>query len=427
VAAPRPKGSLPLLASQHLHWVSHQKDPDNPRFNCGAYVHLTGPLRPHVVQAAIAATFAETEAVRVIFHQRGGRPWQRVLDPAFVPLEMVRVSGEEAAVDLMERLLAVPFDLSGGDPPCSHHLMDTGDQTWALFLRYHHIVLDAYGAQRYLLRIAEHYNALLAQVAVAPGRFASLAVLVDEERSYLGSPQARRDEAYWRAVLVPPVPSPGLGARDLPARPRSLSSSVRLPDEVRAGLETLPDRYGVPGPVAVTAATAAHVSRVSGEREVTIGLLAANRTTFAAVKTPADLARELPLRITVLPHAGFGELLRTVSVRMGEALAHQRAPLQHLIRPTALRTYVNLISFGKTPGFAGCRARLHVLSTGPASNFRINCYTEADGRLLLDFEVNPGIYSPEKLTEHQTHVIGLLGTLVSQPEAPLSDAFVPAP
>src|SRR4051794_33099420 len=62
--------SLPLLAAQRQQWVSHHDEPANPRYNCGGYFRLTGQLDRNTLAAAVTAAYSETEALRVVFHER---------------------------------------------------------------------------------------------------------------------------------------------------------------------------------------------------------------------------------------------------------------------------------------------------------------------------------------------------------------------
>ncbi|MFD2419411.1 condensation domain-containing protein [Amycolatopsis pigmentata] len=423
MATPVPGAPLPLLAAQQRQWISHHEDPGNPQYNCGGYYRISGELREEALTAAVAAAYSETEALRVIFHEQDGKPWQTVVEADSVPLSSVELPGEAAAIDWMASALAVPFDLLGGEKVCSHTLVKTGEREWFFFFRYHHIALDAYGAHRYLLRVVQHYNALVTGEPAPPGGFAGLARLVAEEHAYGSSPRAQRDEAYWRRILSTPVSRSGFASRDTLAGPRPLRSVTPVSDKSRAAFLELSARTGVRWPVLVIAVTACRLSFLTGSRDVVIGLLAANRSTLAAVKTPANLANELPLRIDVRSESTFLDLLGQVGERLGEAITHQRVDLGRLPGSPTLRTFVNVIAFGEQHRFTDCASEFRVLATGPASNFRVNCYGDATGDLLLEYEANSNSYDEAQLARHQEGILSLLDELATMPDARLSDVF----
>ncbi|MTD54647.1 condensation domain-containing protein [Amycolatopsis pithecellobii] len=423
MAIPAPDTPLPLLPAQQQQWIAHHEDPANPQYNCGGYFRLTGGLREKALTAAIAAAYSETEALRVIFHEQDGQPWQTVVAAGPVPLSSVDLPDEAAAIDWMKSALAVPFELRGGDQVCSQTLIKTGEREWFLFFRYHHIALDAYGAHRYLLRVAQHYNALVTGEPAPPGGFAGLAQLVAEDDAYASSPRAQRDADYWRHVLSTPVSWSGFASHDLPAGPSPLRSVAPVSDKSRAAFLELSARTGVRWPVLVMAITACRLSVLTDSPDVVIGLLAANRSTLAAVKTPANLASELPLRIDVRSERTFTDLLGQVGERLGEAIRHQRAHLDQVPNSPTLRTFVNVIAFGDQAHFTGCESEFRVLATGPASNFRVNCYGEATRDLLLEYEVNSRLYDEFQLARHQEGMLSSLDQLITTPDTRLSDVL----
>jgi hypothetical protein len=69
---------------------------------------------------------------------------------------------------------------------------------------------------------------------------------------------------------------------------------------------------------------------MAGVEDVVLGLPVAGRTTRAAMTTPAMLANELPLRLTVRPSRTVAELLQQVSELVSQLLRLKRYPLDEL-------------------------------------------------------------------------------------------------
>lgn len=414
---------LPLLAAQRQQWTSHHDDPSNPRYNCGGYFRLTGGIDQVALRAAVTAAYSEADMLRVRLAEVDGHPRQTVVEGGPAPLSSVALPDEQAAVEWMRSALTVPFDLRNGDQMCSHALIEVDSGEEFFFFLYHHIVLDAYGAHQYLARVAQYYNSFVAGTATPKSGFARLEQLVAEERAYRSSARARRDDAYWRDVLATPLPWSALAPQEAPAQPRPLRSVVRVPDRTWSAFQELSAHTGTRWPVVVQAVVACLLSEVTGSADIVIGMLAANRATHAAVKTPTNMANELPLRVDVDMNGTFIDLLDQVARRVGEATTHQRAHLDRQNTPISLRTFANVIAFGEQPRFRGCASEFHVLATGPASNFRVNCYGGLTGDHLLEYEVNPCIYDENALTGHQERLSDLLLDLVSSPDVRLSDTL----
>jgi hypothetical protein len=131
----------------------------------------------------------------------------------------------------------------------------------------------------------------------------------------------------------------------------------------------LATRFRVPWFAVAVAAVLVRLSKVRASDSVLIWFLAANWARAETLRTPANLATELPLRFD-LAGITFSELVRSVARSIGRALAHQGFQPDTLASAMPdsgverMRTYVNIISFSELPQFAGCRSSFHVLSTG---------------------------------------------------------------
>jgi hypothetical protein len=69
------------------------------------------------------------------------------------PISIVdrRDEGEAGAAGWMQAELGRPFDLTQAAAACTHTLIQIGAKDWIFCFRYRHVLLDAYGAYRYLL------------------------------------------------------------------------------------------------------------------------------------------------------------------------------------------------------------------------------------------------------------------------------------
>ncbi|WP_405594699.1 condensation domain-containing protein [Streptomyces sp. NBC_01092] len=416
--------ALPLLAAQRPMWDTRRCDPSDPKDNCGAFFRLTDGIDGDALQAAVSAAYAETEALRVTVRTHAGEPRQVILPAAPVPWTALELPDDDTAVAYMNTALGKAFDLSNGTAPCAHTLIETPDSTYFFFL-YDHITLDAYGAQRYLTRIAQHFDAIVTGSTAPPSGFVPLARLVDEETSYRNSPRAEKDITYWHHLLSRPIPPAGFSPHVQAASPRSARLTVPLPDACRSALPALSAGTGIRWPAILITAVACELSRISTQPEVELVMLLGNRATLNAVKTPTNMAKELPLRIKIAADDTFTDTATRVSGQLAAAVAHQRVPTDRLPTFTA-RTYVNVI-VGNPPRFTDRTSEFHVLATGPASNFRANCSSDVTRVPFLEFEANPQLYPPDSFERLGTGVTELLTRLVTQPDERLSRVLAAVP
>ncbi|GAA3093427.1 non-ribosomal peptide synthetase [Streptosporangium carneum] len=431
-----PVGRLPLSSAQLGVWVAQRLDPASPRYNCGAYLKIDGPVDVGLLRAAVLRAVAETEALRVRFAEDGGRVWQEVEpeDGVWASREPLRVVEADAATQAaaeawMREDLLTPVDLLDG-PLFDHVLFRLAPDSHALYFRYHHILLDGFGQTLYTGRLAEIYTAMAAGRDCGESPFGRLERLIEEDAAYLASERHARDREHWLEAFadLPPFTSPA-GRSAAPATPGPRTTVPLRPESTRA-LLTAARETRTRWSVVLIAAVAAYMQRTSATQDVTLLLPTSARMSRAALSTPAMAANELPLRLQVKPGTTPAELIALTFRRVGETLARQRYRGEDLHRELGLSgggagivgPMVNVISFDRETDFAGTPATVHQLSSGPVKDLSFNVIGTADGhggvRLALDG--NPELYEAADLAGHRDRFIAFLDRFTADLGRPLA-------
>ncbi|MFH9728017.1 condensation domain-containing protein [Streptomyces sp. NPDC017254] len=435
-----------LAAAQYEIWESQRRAPAVPLYECGVALMLTGALDRLALHRAVARALGETETLRTRFRGTPDGPRRALVPPPLPVLTVTDLRHEadpEAVADARIRAdLATVTDLAGQDP-CAHELFLLGPERALLYFRYHHIVLDGFGQYLYLRRLAELYDAFESGRAPTATAAVPLERLAADEAAYLGSPQHREDAAYWHAEhaqyaeyaghlpAAPPGPAVSLTAVLTPRRLAALLGAGRGEGPVPVGHEA----------ATLIAATAVRsYDRYGARTEVVVNLPVTARRSRAELDTPAQLANELPLRLTVDPDAGFSALVRHTAVKIREALRHQR----HRSGGPQDRTegaagappapQVNVMTFGTLPGFGSCRVTCRQHPVGLVADVDLNVYREFPARqeeraapgglppygLRLEFRANSRRYGPDDVSRHRRRFLELLDAVAGRPDLPLA-------
>ncbi|MFB4300559.1 non-ribosomal peptide synthase/polyketide synthase [Actinomadura sp. NTSP31] len=419
----------PASPAQADIWVAQHLDPENPQYNCGVAFAVDGVLDDEVLRAAVDSAVAETEPVRLRF--TGGDDGLRAHgDPdAAFPLRVLEMD-EDGARAWMDRDLGRPVDLTGADAALTHVLFVLPGRRSLFYLRYHHILLDAYGAMLYCRRIAETYSAMRAGTAPAPAAFASAAELAAEARAYQSSARRERDRAYWLESFHEPPRPVSLAGGAASTAAGTLRSTVRLPAPLCEALRGAADELGTRWSVVLIAGVAAYLHRMTSSAQVSLGVPVLARTSTPALATPTMLANELPLRLEVARPDRLTDLVEQVSGRLTQLIKHQRYRSEDLHRDLGLsrRTaklsgpVVNIMSFGMGLAFGEHLATAEVLSTGPVQDLSLNAYAEpGDSEIRLEFEAEAARYTEAELEHHGTRLVGFLTTLLGSPGEPIRE------
>lgn len=420
--------SLPVSAAQQGVWIAQQLDPANARYNCAGYLDIDGAIDVAILDAAVRQAVQETQALRVSFSECGNELRQSIRDTPQHVLTAVDVSGEPhpaaCAAAWMQRDLALPADF-GGAPLFHQAIFKLAPRRYQFYLRYHHIVMDGFGQTRYWSRLGQIYTALAAGLAPPPTPFSSLQTLLDEEAAYRTSNRHARDQAYWTNAFE---------QRDEPARLSGVASmasralmrhTVPVAPQSIVSLQAAMARHASRWSVLVLAATAAYLQRVTGNDNVVLGLPLSGRMTPAALDTPAMMANELPLRLSMTSSLTIDDILHQVGSQVRQALTHQRYRGEHLhqalkLPGTAERISgpsINVISFDHQVSFGTHATTAHYLSSGPAADLLIGFYGASDGaNLQICFDANPDLYTRDELATHQQRFVHFLDTfLLAEP------------
>ncbi len=328
---------LPLSHAQEQLWFLHQLLPSSSAYNVAARVNITGPVDRQVLQRSLDALAAQHEVLRQAFRSVQGvaRVVIRPLQPFELPFEQVSTEAELTAA--AEREAAIPFDIAEG-PLLRARLFGLGDQPRVLVLTMHHIVTDGWSFRLLLRDLGLVYQAL------ERGEANPLAELPIQ---YLDYAQWQREQMrganfdahidFWKAELAGAPPLELDTDRPRPKMPtfRGARTHFELGTECTTALRGLCRAENVTVSVPLLAAFATVLSRYSGQDDIVVGTLTANRTRIETENLIGLFVNALPLRLRLDGNPDRGELLGRIRRRMVEVLAHQDVPFDLIVNATA--------------------------------------------------------------------------------------------
>ena len=332
---------LPLSYGQQQLWFVDQFAPGQAVYNVPLAVRVRGPVDAGSLARAIAGVVARHEALRTrLVTGAGSRPVQ-VIDP--VPAGPVLPLADLSGLPAAERQARVreflateslrPFSLADG-PLWRAHLVRLGPVEWLLVFVVHHAVFDGWSAGVLVGDLAALYEAEVtgrpAGLAELPVQFADYAVW---ERDRLAGPLLAELEEYWRCTMA------GFETVAFPAdRPRPAVDSFagglvsRTMDAGLLGeLRELSRRQGTTLFVTLMAALHALVHRYTGQADLVIGTVSANRSKSELTPLIAFLVNTLPIRADVSGDPAFTDLLERVKQSVLGATRHQDLPFGKLV------------------------------------------------------------------------------------------------
>jgi amino acid adenylation domain-containing protein len=343
----------PLSFAQERMWYLDQLDPGTPIYNLFNRVEVSGALSIPILSRSLDELVRRHEALRTVFEVEGGRPLQRILPAAPLPLPVVDLAALPAAMRptetarLEEAEHRRSFDLARG-PLVRVVLLAAGREHIALF-NMHHAVGDGWSWIVLVREVAALYTAFAAGLpSPLPEREVQYADFAAWQRRRLSGAALDAELGYWRGQLAGPPPPLRLPAD----RPRLAGQGFlaggcarRLPAPLAADLKALAGSAGATPFMLLLAGYLTLLYRYTGEEDLLVGVPIANRTHTEIEGLIGFFLNTLVLRTRLAGGLGFRALLARVREVANGAYAHQELPLETILQATQPAT-------GKAPPFA---------------------------------------------------------------------------
>ncbi|RML29873.1 Non-ribosomal peptide synthetase [Pseudomonas savastanoi pv. retacarpa] len=329
-----------LSYAQQRMWFLWQLDPHSAAYNLPMSVCLNGPLELPLLERAFSALVERHESLRTTFGQEGDRAFQRVASPTPVSIRLIDLSQQPceqrwaSARQAMAEQSAQTFDLQRG-PLFTVQVLRLAEQEHLLLLNLHHMITDGWSMNVLIDEWLRGYDALLAG---KPLPFQPLPVQYRDyalwQRSWLEAGEQERQLDYWRSHLGEEHPVLELPTdRPYPALPSHDGARLELAlePELLRNLKTLAQRQGVTLFVVLLATFKSLLHRYSGQTDIRVGGLIANRTRSETEGLIGCFINTQVLRSEVTAQTRFVDLLHTVRNASTGAQAHQELPFDAII------------------------------------------------------------------------------------------------
>ncbi|MFC5143639.1 amino acid adenylation domain-containing protein, partial [Streptomyces aureoversilis] len=329
---------VPLSFGQQRLWFLHRLEGPSATYNSPLALRLSGALDVAALRAALTDVVGRHEALRTVFGEREGVPFQHVLDGIEVGLP-VREAAEGEVAALMAQAARHPFDLSR-EIPLRAELFALGSDEWVLVLVLHHIAADGWSLQILMSDLTAAYTRRRAgeqpSWAPLPVQYVDYTL---RQRDLLGDdtdPDSAfsRQMKYWVRQLT------GLPDQVTlpPDHPRPAVASYRgetVVFDIDAGLHAdLVHRGRTSGTtlfMILQAGLAGLLTRLGAGTDIAVGSPIAGRDDDALADLAGLFVNMLVLRTDTSGDPTLDDLLDRVRDVSLDAYAHQHLPFEHLV------------------------------------------------------------------------------------------------
>jgi condensation enzyme len=323
----------PLSFTQEWFLTMDKGDDSGPfgsRYLIGFALRITGPVDLTVLQGALDDVVARHELLRTLVVRDADPPYQMVLPPCQVPLEvrdLPPVTGKSRKMVIQELLVEAEGGMiSTREVPLLRALLCRfDDRDSALFLTVHHSVSDGWSVGVILRDLGAFYEARVSGAAPKLAEMRQYREYVEWQRATAASTDDDGALSYWAAKLdgarefVMPTDH---GHPERYSRPYSMHVFSIDADTMAAAAALANATRGTLF-VVVFSAIYILANRITGATDLTVDAVTAGRNEIAFHNTMGLFLNVLPFRTEIADCTSFRDVVLKTRDTFIDALAHE--------------------------------------------------------------------------------------------------------
>ena len=328
---------LPISHAQEQLWFLAELLPSSRAYNVAICVDVAGTVNRDVLRRSLETVVERHEALRTGFAADRGIPGATSLPPGPFALPFEEL-GAEGDLDSAGRAEAEKgFDLGSG-PLLRARLFGLGPQRQALVLTMHHIVTDGWSFRVMLRDLARLYQAFdNGDTDPLDGLPIQYADYAQWQREQLCGSEFDAHLDFWKRNLAGVAPLEIDTDRPRPKNPTFRGERLRfeLGHTRASALRDVCRTENVTLIVPLLGAFASVLQCYSGNDDMVIGTLSANRPRMETENLIGLFVNALPVRVQLGGDPAVGDLLDRIRRRVVDVLAHQEVPFDLIVNATA--------------------------------------------------------------------------------------------
>ncbi|MFI0717403.1 amino acid adenylation domain-containing protein, partial [Streptomyces inhibens] len=326
--------------AQRRLWFLHKLEGPSATYNMPLALRLTGELDVAALEAAIGDVVGRHEALRTVFPEVDGQPYQEALETsrAWTGLPVAEID-KSALPGALRDAACREFDLLDG-PPLAVRLFSLSASDHVLLLLLHHIAADGWSMGQLTRDVMSAYTARREGRQPSwkplPVQYADYTLWQQDLLGDHDEPQslAGGQMQYWRETLsdLPEeIQLPVDRQRPAVASYRGGQVQFELTADLHQPLLRLANREGATLFMVLQAGISTLLSKMGAGEDIALGAPIAGRTDAALDDLVGFFVNTLVLRTDTSGDPSFGDLLQRVRATVLDAYTHQDVPFEHLV------------------------------------------------------------------------------------------------
>lgn len=428
---------FPASKDQERLWILSKFKQVKGAYNMPGLVHIKGKLEPEILRMCIADLLARHEPLRTSFIFDNDQLFQTITDINDYELPVVRLTDKEAIDAFVQVKIHAAPDLEK-DRLFNVYLIDKGDSEYMLLVLLHHSIADGWSLNVLLRDLSAFYTQRLGltETTALPILDIQYVDYVGSEMDFLDSEDYHKQIDFWKKYLDKSpelLELPTIGQRKKIQTYTGKTLQINLEKDLTLKLRALSAKLGTSSFVTLLAVFKVLLSRYSGQDDITVGTLYANRERKELEHIIGFLVKTLPVRTKLDQLDTFQNLVSHISQDFTNILKNKEISFYDIVKAANAPgnsghnpVFQALFSYENLPDTA---LQLGDLQTsiermeGTYSKFdlTLNVTDKTAQEIILSFEYNTDLFEDSFIHRLKEGFISILTEMTVAPSTALTD------
>ncbi|HHU63230.1 MAG TPA: amino acid adenylation domain-containing protein [Clostridiales bacterium] len=418
----------PLTHPQQRIWYTEKFFPGTSIGNIAGTFRIKGALDYQLLEKTINIIIKENEALRLHIVEKDGKPMQYIKEYENKKIDFYDFSGysDEEIEKWAVKQAQTPFILEDSEL-YYFAIIKINDNKTAIFMKIHHLVVDAWSIVQLTNKIIQYYNALKEGKEISLDNTPSYIDFIKSEQEYKTSERFQKDKEYWESVFDT-VPEPAT------LRNRSTShSNIRtqrktyvLSADFTLKIRDFCKRNKTSIFIIFLSVLAVYINRTTENDDIVLGTPVLNRSNRREKDTVGMFVSTVPMRIKIQENINFKSFVKDVTRSWMGILRHQHYPYDLLLRDLRKKhknvnnLYDILLSY-QNAKFDKSIGNYHEgtwhFNGYQADSLYIHINDREDeGSLTIDYDYIAQVFNEKSIEYLHKHLTKLLEDVISNPD-----------
>jgi len=406
-------------------------NPDTPLHNTVHSFSIEGEIDEVVFKSAFQDLVDRVDALRTIFTEVDGIPYQSILSSLEHTTEVLDFSSGHKKKEIDNWLLLrsqQKLDLTTKSFDTA--LLKTGNEKYIWFLNMHHLITDAVSATLVFKYLSKIYRHVKEDTLNKLGTIPSFKSYIDFENKERNETRNNDIKTYWKEKIEPIKELPALyGAHAYEKTTVSTRISLKLGPGRSQKLKALAGRTEIKGWTQnltlfniLATLYATFIYRVSGQKFFAFGAPMHNRTNKGFKETVGLFIEIFPIVVEFENDDTFATVFNRIKLESNDYLRYAQSGMATPEISSSFNSILNFINAGFSD-FDGRKVRSEWMHPGHIDiSHQMRCHVvdfDGTGELEILFDLNHGVFSSYLVEKVPQHFLNLFDAFIEDINTPI--------